>query len=76
MDISQVREYYRLRLGLILKKDDNNMTMLDSYAGAISANIKGGNFLNAQELCFSLSRLLGEVNEKRKFLEKLEEVGC
>lgn len=74
MDIKWIQEDCQRRLSSIMDKNEQNTTMLSSYIDAISTNTQDGNFLIAQELCFSLIRLLGEANEKRKFLEMLKKL--
>lgn len=73
MNVKQLKNSIQMRCDNIASPVSGQST-LASYVEAIGCNIENENFLTAQDLCYSLIRLLGEADEKQKFLRMLGDI--
>lgn len=70
MDIKEAKDNYVRRIDTIINPTKG---LIRNYTDVILTDVEEGRYMLAQEACFEMIRLLGEVNEKKRALKIMED---
>lgn len=70
MDIKEAKDNYVGRIDTIINPTKG---LIRNYTDVILTDVEEGRYMLAQEACFEMIRLLGEVNEKKRALKIMED---